>query len=82
MYKIYSKDNCGYCDAAKRLLESKGLPYVELKVGRDVTREILLEMVPHARTIPQIFYNDEYIGDYGNLLERLNNDDSSRLLLG
>ena len=83
MYKVYSKESCAYCDAAKQLLELKGLPYVEYRLGRDVSREVLMEMLPDARTVPQIFYNEQYIGDYTKLLERLNtNDDASRFLLG
>ena len=82
MYKIYTKDSCSYCTAAKDLLRNKKQPFVEFTIGRDVTKEMLLEIVPHARSVPQIFYNDEYIGGYDNLLERMKNDDPTRVLLG
>ena len=30
MYKIYTQNNCGYCVAAKRLLDIKGEQYEEI----------------------------------------------------
>jgi glutaredoxin len=82
MYKVYTKPGCGNCVAAKQLLERKNLSYAELVVGQDVTVDMLLEIVPQATTVPQIFHNEEYVGGYYELVARLNNDDSSRLLLG
>lgn len=82
MYKIYSKDNCQYCTAAKQLLTQKGLPFVEFKIGQDLTKEMLLEIVPNAKTVPQIYYGEQYIGGYDNLVERLKTNDESRFLVG
>lgn len=80
LYKIYGKDNCVYCRAAKTLLESKKLQYIEYKVGNDVTKEFLLEIVPGAKTVPQIFHGDEYVGGYEKLVERLNANDTAKFL--
>lgn len=70
---IWSKYNCQYCDSAKKLLESKGIQYEERKIGDGYTKEELLEAVPDARTVPQIFLNDEYVGGYTELVQKLNN---------
>lgn len=70
---IWSKYNCQYCDSAKKLLESKGIQYEERKIGNGYTKEELLEAVPDARTVPQIFLNDEYVGGYTELVQKLNN---------
>lgn len=64
---VWTKDNCPYCIQAKKLLESKGIEYSEKKIGGGYTKEQLLEDVPTARTIPQIFINDEYVGGYTEL---------------
>jgi alkyl hydroperoxide reductase subunit F len=81
MYKIYTKNNCSYCKAAKIFLESKGLQYVEFNIENvDYYKEMLLTEVPHAKSVPQIFENDRYIGGYMELVERLNNHDPSRYL--
>lgn len=71
---IYSKDFCGYCDRAKRLLEQKGIKYEERKIGHGWTKEQLLEHVPTARTVPQIFLDDTYVGGYDDLVKQFNQE--------
>lgn len=66
---IWSKYNCSYCEMAKQLLDQKSLVYEERKIGDDWTREDLLESVPDARSVPQIFINDVLVGGYDRLLE-------------
>jgi glutaredoxin 3 len=64
---IWSRENCPYCVQAKALLEQKGIEYEERKIGEGWTKEDLLEAVPNARTVPQIFLNDELVGGYTEL---------------
>lgn len=64
---IWSKYHCPYCDQARRLLEQQGISYEERKIGDGYTREDLLEAVPEARTVPQIFIDDQLIGGYTDL---------------
>ena len=64
---IWSKYHCPYCDQAKALLKSKNIPFEEKKIGDGFTREELLEAVPDARTVPQIFLNDQLIGGFTEL---------------
>ncbi len=59
---VWSKDDCPHCTQAKSMLESKRIKFIEKKIGRDVTREELLEAVPNARTVPQIFLYGKHIG--------------------
>lgn len=59
MFVIYGKDNCQFCERAKALLTQKGLEYTYLRMGVDYTREELLELVPDARTVPQIWVEDD-----------------------
>ena len=63
---IWSQLNCTYCQQAKRLLLSEGYTYIERIVGEggSFTKKDLLEAVPDARTVPQIFINGKYIGGY------------------
>lgn len=68
---IWSKDMCPYCVQAKKLLELKGLEYEERNINKDWTKEQLLEAVPTARTLPQIFLDDEYVGGFQELKQRL-----------
>lgn len=72
MFTLYTKDNCTYCDQAKMLLTTKGLPFKTLKLGSDITREELLAKIPTARTMPQILKDDQLVGGYTELKSLLN----------
>ena len=68
---IWSKYQCPYCDQAKALLTQKGYTIEERKIGDGYTKEDLLEAVPTARTVPQIFINEELIGGFTELKQHL-----------
>ena len=68
---VWSKYNCPYCDQAKALLKQKGIAFEEKKIGDGYTREELLEAVPTARTVPQIFIGEELIGGFTELKAHL-----------
>lgn len=70
---VWSKYNCPFCDQAKALLKQKGIAFEERKIGDGFTREELLEAVPNARTVPQIFLDEELIGGFTELKKRLEN---------
>jgi glutaredoxin len=64
---VWSKDNCTFCDQAKALLQQRNIAYEERKIGYGYSREDLLEAVPTARTVPQIFVNNNHIGGFTEL---------------
>ena len=68
---VWSKDACPFCGQAKNLLKLKGIEYEERNISRDWTREQLLEAVPDARTVPQIFLDSELIGGFTELRKHL-----------
>lgn len=68
---VWSKYHCPYCDQAKALLKSKGIQYEERKIGDGYTKEDLLEHVPNARTVPQIFLDGELVGGFTELKTKL-----------
>jgi len=60
---IYTRQFCGYCTAAKRLLDKKGVAYVE----HDATfsPELRQEMTRKANggtTFPQVFIGAAHVG--------------------
>lgn len=70
---IYTRQFCGYCSAAKRLLDSKGVAYTE----HDATfaPQLKQEMLARSngrRTFPQIFIGETHVGGSDELhaLER------------
>jgi len=64
---VWTKPGCPFCDMAKNLLNQKGIEYEERNICEGWTRDQLLEAVPTAQTVPQIFLNNEYIGTYEQL---------------
>ena len=59
---IYTRQFCGFCSAAKRLLQSKEVEFEE----RDATGDSALRAEMIARsgrfTFPQIFIGDRHVG--------------------
>lgn len=70
---VWSKYQCTFCDQAKALLNQKGIAFEERKIGDGYTKEDLLEAVPTARTVPQIFLDGELIGGFQELKKRFEN---------
>ena len=68
---VWSKDHCPFCDQAKNLLKMKGIEFEEKKIGHGFTKEDLLEAVPTARTVPQIFLDEELVGGFQELKQKL-----------
>ncbi len=65
---IYTTGFCGYCSRAKRLLDSKGVKYEEIRI--DLHPEKREEMLTRSRggyTVPQIFIEDFHVGGCDDL---------------
>jgi glutaredoxin 3 len=65
--RIYGSDYCGYCVAARMLLDRKGLRYEDIPVGADDELRKVMEKESGGRTIPQIFVDDVPIGGFDEL---------------
>ncbi len=66
--EIYTSPLCGFCHAAKRLLNQKGVTFSEIDVMRDPSRKP--EMIQRAnggRTVPQIFIGETHVGGCDDL---------------
>lgn len=77
--EIYTSPLCGFCHAAKRLLNSKGVSFSEIDILANPDRKP--EMIKRAnggRTVPQIFIGDTHVGGCDDLyaLERAGNLDA------
>jgi len=69
---VWSKNNCPFCVQAKSLLKLKNIEFEERNISAETwTKEQLLEAVPTARTLPQIFLDDNYIGGFTELRKHL-----------
>ena len=66
--EVYSTASCPYCVAAKNLLNARGLEWTEVRVDTDpAQREAMLARSGGARTVPQIFINDQLVGGFDQL---------------
>ena len=72
-YTIYSRNVCSYCVAAKTLLASKNLDFIEKNIdqSQDFFNE-MRQLAPNMRTVPVVFKNNELIGGYAELLDTFN----------
>lgn len=60
---IYTRMMCGYCAAAKRLLDAKGVAYTEHDAS--FSPELRQEMIARSNgryTFPQIFVGEVHVG--------------------
>jgi glutaredoxin len=72
--EIYTKSNCSYCVKAKDLLKK------QITKSSDIVKEIfiasaqapelgdLIQRLPNAKTLPQIFIDNVAIGGYDDLV--------------
>ena len=72
---VWSKDQCPYCVQAKALLESRGIEYEERNINNGWDKEDLMAAVPNARTVPQIFLDDQLIGGFTELRKHFITED-------
>lgn len=64
---LYTSRLCGYCSAAKRLLDKKGWAYET--IGVDGNAEAKAEMMERTgrRTVPQIYFGDTHVGGFDDM---------------
>lgn len=73
MIEIYSKTSCAWCVKAKELADQYNLDYVEKNIDTAKNLNELLLKMPDVKTIPQIFWNDRYIGGYAEFASEIEN---------
>jgi glutaredoxin 3 len=64
---IYTRQFCGYCTAAKRLLRDRGIAFLEIDATGDPAKRG--EMIARSGrfTFPQIFIGDRHVGGCDDL---------------
>lgn len=59
---VYTKSKCPNCVAAKQLLKSKGLKFIENDMDTESVRQAFHFAYPDVRGMPQVFINDQRVG--------------------
>jgi glutaredoxin 3 len=78
---MYTTRWCGYCSAARKLLQSKSVPFEEIDVGLDSKLRKEMTELSGRRTVPQIFIAGQAVGGYDDIAA-LDADGSLDTLLG
>ena len=66
--EIYTWSSCPFCIRAKSLLNKKGVEFTEYSIdGDNQAREKMAQRANGARSLPQIFINDQHIGGRDDL---------------
>ena len=68
---VYSKSKCPNCVAAKQLLKSKGLKFIENDMDTESVRQAFNFAYPDVKQMPQIFINDQRVGGLAGLQQAL-----------
>jgi alkyl hydroperoxide reductase subunit F len=78
--EIYTKEWCPYCRRAKAMLRSLDLEYTDYDITNN--EKLYKEMVERSskKTIPQIFIDDENIGGYDALIEKISSGQLDHLI--
>ena len=78
---IYTGDPCSFYEAAKALLKTKNVEIEELDIWKDPAKaKEMLQRTNGARTIPQIFIGDHYVGGNDKLQEANRNGELDKIL--
>lgn len=70
---IYTIPDCPDCSAAEDCLSKHNLDFLEISVDEQEREELFLKT--KTNKYPQIFFNEEFIGSYSQLLALINNEE-------
>ena len=71
---IYTQDLCEFCDSAKKEFERRSWDYTSHNVKHEDNKKALLELLPNAKTVPQIWIENKHIGGYHEFLTWLEDE--------
>ncbi len=72
---MLTSPTCGYCHAAKNLLQQQGTTYQEVDLIKDSEQAQQLLIQSGQRTVPQIFVNETPIGGFTELFKLIRDDE-------
>lgn len=80
--KVYTREYCGYCDAARSLLAGKKVAFEEIDCTGDDQKRAWLRAATGQSTVPQIFIGQKSIGGFTELRALDRAGQLERLLAG
>jgi glutaredoxin len=75
MFYIITRDDCHWCDKAKKVLEDRGASY-EAFLYSEHPMLLKLMFSMGLKTVPQIWEDNTHIGGYEDLVEWIKKNDA------
>jgi glutaredoxin 3 len=69
LIKMYTKDYCSFCFAAKSLLSKRGFSFEEVNLSSEAGKVKEMREATGGSTVPQIVIDGKAIGGYSELVE-------------
>lgn len=66
--KMYTREHCSFCYAAKNLLIRRGISYEELPLTGEASLEQEMRNLTGSNSVPQILIDGKAIGGYTELV--------------
>jgi glutaredoxin len=79
--EIFSGPQCTHCAKAKALLDQNDIPYIDYDISKNEHIQEFARRLPRLKAIPQIFINDNHIGNEEGL-KMMVQDGRLELLIG
>lgn len=79
---VYTTNWCGYCAAAKALLDRKGFEFTEINLTGDPELKAALKEKYGWRTVPMILVGERFIGGFRELSKLEKSGELDALLKG
>ena len=77
-FTLYSKLKCNACDVAKDLLKKSNIEFTEYVVGKDISKEELLWVIPGSKVLPQAICDGKIIGNWFGIEQFIKDYNASR----
>ena len=66
--KVYSTKICPYCVKVKNFLTEKNIPFQDIDLSDSPDELVALKEKTGLRTVPQVFFGEEFIGGCDDVL--------------
>lgn len=65
--QLYSRNGCYHCENTKKILQSRQIPFTEIKIDVDIDVAVVKEKYPQANTLPIIVVDGNWISHLSEL---------------
>ena len=71
-FVLITRDECAYCEAAKKIINNNNDYYAEVIIDKDITRDEVLKKYPNMKMLPIVVKDNLVIGNLIELMDYYN----------